>query len=193
MEYKRNRAGMFLQLSALKEGQRSFVIFPTGWNGGGWKKKFNALSEIINPLNRGPGGVRAESSSQGIVGLNATLPPPPLGSCPKCGFSGEPACFLRTFGQVVSSESSTLTTLTVTKDPSSSKGKQLSRGRREGSNMFFRPTPSYGGTRVFYGRKGEVEGGQKRSGKEGENSDCTPHVLLVISSNSLNSEAEHFP
>ena len=120
------------------------------------------MSEIISPLSKGPGKVRAESSSHGAVGLIATLPPPPLGSCPKCGFSGEPARFLRTLGQGVSSEQLRFAS-TGAEDPSSSKGKQVNR-----------PTPSYVGSGVFYRRKCADEGVQRRSGKEGVNSEFPP-------------------
>ena len=167
LEYKRNRVGMFLQLSVIRKGQRSFVIFPAGWNGGGWKKNFDAMSEIISPLSKGPGRVRAESSSQGAVGLNASLPSPPLGRCPKCGFSGEPISFLRTLGQGVSSEQLRFAS-TGAEDPSSGKGKQVNR-----------PTPSYVGSGVFYRRKCADEGVQRRSGKERVTSKFPPLTFCL--------------
>ena len=101
LESKRNRAGRFLQLSALKQGQRSFVIFPAGWNGRGWKKIFDAMKEIIYPHNKGPGALSAKSSAQGPLSVSVVPPPPLLGCCPKCGFAGEPTCFLRSFSQAV--------------------------------------------------------------------------------------------
>jgi len=44
------------------------------------------------------------SLPQGALPRSALLlpPPPPLGCCTKCGFSREPACFLESYGQVVS-------------------------------------------------------------------------------------------
>ena len=117
--------------------------------------------------------MRAESSSQRAVGLNATLPPPPLGSCPKCGFSGEPARFLRNRGQVASGEQ--LRSAAIgTEDPSSSKGKQVNRGRREGRVSLFRPSPSAEGFGDFYRSQGADEGLQRSSGKDGVNSDFPP-------------------
>jgi len=38
LKSKRNSAGRFPQLSALKQGQRSFVMFLACWNGTGGKK-----------------------------------------------------------------------------------------------------------------------------------------------------------
>ena len=58
-----------------------------------------------------------------------------------CGFSGEPARFLRTPGQDASAEQ-LRSAVIGTEDPSLSKGEQVNRGRREGSVSLFRPTPS---------------------------------------------------
>jgi len=97
LESKRNRASKFLSLSVFKNGRRSFVIFPTGRNGSGWARIFDVLSELVSFPNRRSGGEQRVSLSQGAL-LNKRflpiLPPPPLGCCPKCGFSGEPSCFL---------------------------------------------------------------------------------------------------
>ena len=74
------------------------MIFPPGWNGSGWARIFEVLSELISFLFRGSGGKHRVSLSQGASlnkGFLPPLPPPPLGCCPKCGFSGEPSCFLR--------------------------------------------------------------------------------------------------
>ena len=80
--------------------------------------------------------------------LTDNLPPPPLGSCPKCGFSGEPARFLRTPGQDAPAEQLRSAVIGI-EDPSSSKGKQVNRGRTEGSVSFFRPSPSVEGSGGF--------------------------------------------
>ena len=117
--------------------------------------------------------MRAESSSQGAVGLITTLLSPPLGSCPKCGFSGEPARFLRNRGQVASGER-LRSAVIGTEDPSSSKGKQVNRGRREGRVSLFRPSPSAVGFGDFYRSQGADEGLQRRSVKDGVTSDFPP-------------------
>ena len=61
-------------------------------------------------------------------------PPPPLGWCPKCEFTEEPSCFLRTYGQAVSSEPLRHDVVEA-KDPSSSKGMQVKRGSWEVSAL----------------------------------------------------------
>ncbi|KAJ8445690.1 hypothetical protein Cgig2_026017 [Carnegiea gigantea] len=48
LESKRNRAGKFLQLLVVIKGNKTFVIFPAGWNERGWAKIFNALTEIVD-------------------------------------------------------------------------------------------------------------------------------------------------
>jgi len=130
LEYKRNRAGRFLQFSATKQGQKSFVIFPAGWNERGWAKIFDVLKEIIKPHSLGLGVSGAKPLVQKSLPLCDLPPPPPMGCCPKCGFAGEPAYFLRSFGQAISTES-LRPTLAEAEDPSSSMTMQTYRGRRE--------------------------------------------------------------
>ena len=92
-------------LSAIKQGEKSFIIFPAGWNERGWTKIFDALKEIIKSHSMGSGASGAKPSAQRSFPFCDLPPRPPLGCCPKCGFAGEPASFLHTFGQGVSSES----------------------------------------------------------------------------------------
>jgi len=127
--------GRFLQLSALKQGQRSFVIFPAGWNGRGWEKIFDALKEIIYLHSKSSGAASAKSSAQGPLSLSVVPSPLPFGCYPKCGFAGEPACFLRLFNQTVFVKP-LRHALVKAEDPSSSKAVQANRGSGEGSVEF---------------------------------------------------------
>jgi len=81
LESKRNQVGKLLQLFVIKKGQRSFIIFAAGWNDRGWARISDALKEIISPPNKGSGGARVMSSSQGAL-LYSVVPPPPLGCYP---------------------------------------------------------------------------------------------------------------
>ena len=119
LEFKRNRAGRFLQLSAIKQGQKSFIIFPASWNERGWTEIYDALKEIIKPHSLRLGVLDTKTSAQRSFPFCNMPPPPPMGCCPRCGFAGEPACFLRTFGQAVSTES-LRPTLAEAEGPSSS-------------------------------------------------------------------------
>jgi len=192
LEYKRNKAGKFLQLTAIKPGKRSFVIFPAGWKGRGWIKIFEALNEIINPLRKSPRDVSAKSSAQGPLLVSALPPPPPLGCCPKCGFSGELMCFLRTSGQAFPS-GSIRPAVTEVRDPSSSKAKQVNRGREEGSALFNRFNSSAGGTLVCSSSEPPSVELHGRAVEDGKASNFSPpDALLVLSSYSFCSEAKDF-
>jgi len=47
LEFKSNLAGKYLQLAVIKEGSRTFVIFPAGWNDRRWIKIFDSVAEIV--------------------------------------------------------------------------------------------------------------------------------------------------
>ena len=148
-------AGKFLQLSVIKNGRRSFVIFPAGWNDRGWTRIFDVLNEIISSPNRGLGGEYRVSLPQGALlnkALPPPLPPPPsLGCCPKCGFLGEPSCFLQTSLQASSKESWRYAGGAV-KQPSSSKELQEFRGGQQGSSSssFNKCSAPFERTQVFF-------------------------------------------
>ena len=98
LESKRNRVGKFLQLSVINKGKRTFVIFPVGWNEGGWAKILDALTEIVNLAFLAASGAprrppRQVTMAHGAAPPRPPQPPPPLGCCPKCGFISEPKCF----------------------------------------------------------------------------------------------------
>jgi len=101
LESKRNRAGKFLQLSVINKGKRTFVIFPAGWNERGWAKIFDALNEIVNLAFTAASGALRRPPHQVTMAHGAAPPRPPQppalppGCYPKCGFIGEPKCFLR--------------------------------------------------------------------------------------------------
>jgi len=107
LEYRSNRAGKYLQLSVIIDGKRSFVILPAGWNEWGWLKLFGLIVEIVglcplDPLVQPRTSPSQPSSS--LVDVIIPPPPPPLpGCCPKCGFKGDPATFLRPYADMVSS------------------------------------------------------------------------------------------
>ena len=111
LEFKSNLAGKFLKLSVSKEGNRAFVIFPAGWNNKGWDRIFESIAGIMGQPSFEPVLHRKRNSTLAVkprrVAAGAPLPPPPLGCCPQCGFTGEPACFLRSFAGVLSSPPST--------------------------------------------------------------------------------------
>jgi len=105
LESKRNPVSKFPQLSIIKAGRRSFIIFPAGWNERGWARILDALNEIVGPSNLGVGDSHKLSSPQqplanGIM-PSPSPPPPHPGCCPKCSFTREPACFLRSYAHVV--------------------------------------------------------------------------------------------
>ena len=111
LELKSNLAGKFLKLSVSKEGNRAFVIFPAGWNEKGWVRIFDSIAAIMGQPSFDPVLLRKGNSAQAFLPrrapTGAPLPPPPLGCCPQCGFTGEPACFLRSFAGALSSSPST--------------------------------------------------------------------------------------
>ena len=47
LEFGCDLAGKFLKLSVTKEGYRTFVIFPAGWNDKGWVRIFDAIADIL--------------------------------------------------------------------------------------------------------------------------------------------------
>ena len=47
LEFKSNGAGKFLKLSVSKEGNRAFVIFPSGWKNKGWVQVFDSIAGIL--------------------------------------------------------------------------------------------------------------------------------------------------
>ncbi|KAJ8434740.1 hypothetical protein Cgig2_001943 [Carnegiea gigantea] len=80
LESKRNPASKFLQLSIIKDGRRSFIIFPVGWNDRGSARILDALNEIVGPSNLGLGDSHKLSSPQqplpnGV--MPSPSPPPP--------------------------------------------------------------------------------------------------------------------
>ena len=111
LDSKSNIAGKFLKLSVSKEGNRAFVIFPAGWNEKGWDRIFDSIAGIMGQPSGEPVLLRKGNSAHtllpGRAPTGAPLPPPPLGGCPQCGFTGEPACFLRSYAGAVSSSTST--------------------------------------------------------------------------------------
>jgi len=170
LEYKRNREGRFLQLSPIKQGQKSFIIFPASWNERGWTEIYDALKEISKPHSLRSGVLDTKTSAQRSFPFCNMPPPPPMGCCPRCGFAGEPACFLRTFGQAVSTES-LRPTLVEAEGPCSSMAVQTYRGRGEG-----RLNSSSGGTWVLARRKPPLEGVQGMWDKAGEFTNGSPSV-----------------
>jgi len=106
LEFRCDLAGKFLKLSVTKEGYRTFVIFPAGWNDKGWGRIFTAIKDIVGQSSVEPNvnpkgnGYQLLKAKRGDVG--APPPPPPLGCCPHCGFRCEPACFLRSFASALS-------------------------------------------------------------------------------------------
>jgi len=99
MEFRCN----LLKLSVNKEGYKTVVIFPAGWNDKGWDRIFSAIEDIVgqSSLERKGNSYQSLKAKRGDVG--APLPPPPLGCCPQCGFRVKPACFLRFFVGALSS------------------------------------------------------------------------------------------
>ena len=110
LEAKRNRGGKFLQLSAINRGRPSFIIFPGGWKGQGWSRIFEVLVEIVDPSFVHSRGIQNAPYEEMFPVLQPPHshpippPPPPPGCCPRCGFFGEPASFLRSFARVTSKE-----------------------------------------------------------------------------------------
>jgi len=100
LESKRNRAGKFLELSVINKSKRTFVIFPAGRNERGWAMIFDALTEIVNLAFSAASGALRRPPYQVTRAHGDALPsppqppPPPPGCCLKCGFIGEPKCFL---------------------------------------------------------------------------------------------------
>jgi len=148
------------------------------------------LNEIVNPQKTGYGILGAKAVAQRSLPLGAVPPPPPMGCCPKCGYAGEPATFLRTFGQVVSSEALRPTLAedeVVAADPSSSLAMQVYRGRGE-ERGFTSPV----GVRVMSRCKSPTKGVRAGKDKAVEYSiGSSPDVLLVLSSKSLCFEDEN--
>jgi len=114
------------------------------------------MKEIINPYSKGPSAGSAKSSTQGPLFLSAVPLPPPMGCCPKCGFSGELACFFVLLAMAVSSEP-LQPTLVEAENPSSSTAVQAYRGGGRGV-LFQRLNSSIGGTRVYARRKSPFKG-----------------------------------
>ena len=104
LEYRSNRAGKYLQISVIIDGSRSFVILPAGWNEWGWFKMFGLIADIVGLAPLDPLVQLRTSPSQPSSSLvDAAIPPPLPGCCPKCGFKGDPAIFLRSYTDTVSS------------------------------------------------------------------------------------------
>jgi len=110
LEAKSNRAGKFLQLSAINGGRSSFIIFPGGWKDQGWSRILEVLVELVDPSFVHSRGTQKAPSRDMFPILKPCHshplppPPPPPGCCPRCGFSGEPASFLRSFARVIAEE-----------------------------------------------------------------------------------------
>ena len=126
LESKRNRAGKFLQLSSIKNGN----IFPGGWNDNRWTKNFGVLAEIVDPSHvNSTGMLNASLPSQEVLHV---LEPPhyfhlhhqPLGCYPKCRFIGEPDNFLSSYASVISALAAVASEAAL-KDPATSKELQL--------------------------------------------------------------------
>ena len=66
------------------------------------------LVEIVDPSFTHSRGIQKAPSRELFPVLQPRYshplppPPPPPGCCPRCGFSGEPASFLRSFARVIS-------------------------------------------------------------------------------------------
>jgi len=107
LEYRSNRAGKYLQISVIIDGSRSFVILPAGWNEWGWFKMFGLIADIVGLAPLDPLVQLRTSPSQPSSSLvDVVIPPPPPslpGCCSKCRFKGNPATFLRSYADTVSS------------------------------------------------------------------------------------------
>jgi len=81
LEFKSNLAVKFLQLSVIKEGNRTFVIFPTGWNDQCWGKTFDSVAEIVGQSPIEPvlhlKGCHSQELKSKSFGVDPAPPPPP--------------------------------------------------------------------------------------------------------------------
>ena len=71
-------------------------------------------------------------------------PPPPLSCCPRCGFFGEPASFLRSFASVISTEAP-VAFEAASKDPATSNELQLTskaKGKQKAIPHYEKVAPS---------------------------------------------------
>ena len=131
------------------------------------------------------------SLPQGAL-LNNALPPPPpppqpLGCCPKCGFSGEPSCFLRTSGQASLNESLRYVSV-AEKQPPSGKELQEFRGGQRGSSKFSRRSAPSDRTQVFYRRRSfrdKMQGRSRPSKMVEALVYSTPDAMLMLTTSSL--------
>ena len=107
LEFKSNGAGKFLKLSVSKEGNRAFVIFPSGWKNKGWVQVFDSIAGILGksasvPVVHRKGNSSQAFKSKSVVG-GATHPPPPppppLGLLPSMRFYRGSSLFLPLFCQ----------------------------------------------------------------------------------------------
>jgi len=78
LEFKSNGAGKFLKLSVSKEGNRAFVIFPSGWKNKGWVQVFDSIAGILGksasmPVVHGKVTVLRHSSPEVLLGVQHIL------------------------------------------------------------------------------------------------------------------------
>jgi len=198
LEFKSNGAGKFLKLSVSKEGNRAFVIFPAGWKNKGWDQVFDSIAGILGKSSSMPAVQRKGKGNQSFKSRSGLVdaphspppPPPPLGCCPQCGFKGAPACFLRSFANVLSPSPSSKDSLEF------SHGGPSYSAEKQGNVEIFGCSQKTQQNRVYARRRVEepikavnVEGSIKSVGEAEEAANGVPDASLVLLASNSTSPA----